>query len=512
MGRDTFFLTTAIDYVNNVPHLGTAYEKIAADAIARFRRLRGEDTFFLMGNDEHSTNVEKEAVARGMDPQKYCDMMAETFQEIWRKLDISYDGFIRTTDDRHVRGVQKLFAEIHRQGDIYPGAYEGRYCVSCEAFYTEKDLVDGRCPSHNTEAKWISEKNHFFRLSKYRDRLLRHIEEHPEFIVPAIRRNEILNVVKSGLEDVSVSRSSFRWGIPLPVDTSQTIYVWFDALINYISAMGYADGDARFSKYWPAALHIIGKDITRFHCVLWPAMLMSAGIELPKTVLGHGFVSFKGEKMSKSLGNIVNPLDVADKFGPDPLRYFLLREVPLDRDGDFSWELFIERYNADLANDLGNLVSRTVAMIVRYNGGLVEDLLSDDERTGELKSVAESSIRDYSAAMDEYKIDEAVQSTWKLIRRANQFIEETAPWQLAKEQSKREQLLSALNALLESIRIISVLLLPVMPGKSAQIWKSICLSGSPDAQRLGSLGWSGSVVEAGRKVAQVEPLFPRIST
>ncbi|KPJ61190.1 MAG: hypothetical protein AMJ46_02450 [Latescibacteria bacterium DG_63] len=512
MGQDTFFLTTAIDYVNNVPHLGTAYEKIAADAIARFRRLHGDDTFFLMGNDEHSTNVEKEAAAKGMDPQKYCDMMAETFQGIWKKLNISYDGFIRTTEERHIRGVQKLFSQIHERGDIYPGTYEGWYCVSCEAFYTEKDLVDGKCPSHKSEPEWISEKNHFFRLSKYQDRLLRHIEEHPEFIVPKIRRNEILNVVKSGLDDVSVSRSSFSWGIPLPIDTSQTIYVWFDALINYISAMGYADDEARFSEYWPASLHIIGKDITRFHCILWPAMLMSAGIELPATVLGHGFVSFKGERMSKSLGNIVNPLDVADKFGPDPLRYYLLREVPLDRDGDFSWELFIERYNSDLANDLGNLLSRTLAMIARYNGGLVEDIFIGDEKTGELRAVAESSISDYVAAMGNYEIDRAVQSTWKLIRRANQFIEETTPWQLAKEQSNRKQLLSVLNALLECVRIIAVLLFPIMPGKSKEIWENARLSGSPDKEILRSLSWNEKVVDAGRKVAQVEPLFPRIST
>jgi methionyl-tRNA synthetase len=512
MGKSTFFLTTAIDYVNSSPHVGTAYEKIAADAIARFRRLRGDKTFFLMGNDEHSTNVEKEAVAKGMEPQAYCDMMAETFQNIWRKLNISYDGFIRTTEERHVRSVQRLFTEIHDRGDIYPGTYEGLYCVSCEAFYTEKDLVDGKCPTHKVEPKWISEKNHFFRLSKYQDRLLDHVEKHPEFIAPEIRRNEILNVIKSGLEDVSVSRSSFKWGIPLPIDTSQTIYVWFDALINYISALGYADDDARFSEYWPASLHIIGKDITRFHCILWPAMLMSAGIELPATVLGHGFVSFRGERMSKSLGNIVDPLDVADRFGPDPLRYYLLREVPLDRDGDFSWELFIERYNSDLANDLGNLLSRTLAMIVRYNDGLVEDVLSADEKTGELKSVAEQSIRDYVTSMERCEIDSAVQSTWKLIRRANQFIEETAPWKLAKEQSQRKKLLSALNALLECIRIVAVLLFPVMPGKSVQIWECARFSGSPEEKDLRSLGWSNEVVEAGRKVTQVEPLFPRIST
>lgn len=511
MGQDKFFLTTAIDYVNNVPHLGTAYEKIAADAIARFSRLLGRDTYFLMGNDEHSANVEKEALSKGMTPQDYCDKMAETFREIWKKLNISYDGFIRTTDPRHAKAVQKLFTKIHEQGDIYAGTYEGWYCLSCEAFYTEKDLKEGKCPVHKMEPKWISETNHFFRLSKYRDRLLEHIEGNPMFIVPEIRRNEILNVVRTGLEDVSVSRSSFRWGIPLPIDPSQTIYVWFDALINYISAIGYGDDAAFFSKYWPADLHVIGKDITRFHCILWPAMLMSAGLELPRTILGHGFVSFKGERMSKSLGNFVNPLDVADKFGADPLRYYLLREVPLDRDGDFSWGLFIERYNADLANNLGNLLSRTLAMLVRYNAGRVDDVFVRDEKLGELQQVAENSIREYLEFMKGHEIDMAVQTTWRLIKRANQLIEETAPWRLAKDPSKKTSLLSVLNGLLESIRIISILLVPIMPEKSDEIWKAAGFCGSPDSGRIESLRWSGKVVEAGRTVAQPSPLFPRIA-
>jgi len=513
MKEGKFFITTAIDYVNDVPHLGTAYEKIAADAIARYTRLRGDDTYFLMGNDEHSTNVQKAAVSKGIEPQKYCDMMADAFKAVWKKLNISFDGFVRTTEPRHVRAVQTMFGRIGDSGDLYPGTYEGLYCVSCEGFYTEKDLVDGKCPTHKVEPKWISEKNHFFRLGKYQERLLRHIEEHPEFIVPEIRRNEIINVIKSGLEDVSVSRAGSTWGIPLPGDSTQTIYVWFDALINYVSALGYGDAETGlFDRYWPADLHVIGKDITRFHCVLWPAMLMSAGIELPKTVLGHGFVSFRGERMSKSLGNIVNPLDAADKFGPDPLRYFLLREVPLDRDGDFSWELFIERYNADLANDLGNLVSRTLAMVVRYTSGRVEDKLVYGPKILELREAAETCIKQYRTSMDGLEIHEAVHSTWKLIRRANQFIEETSPWQLAKEPARREELVSVLNALLESIRIISVLLFPVMPGKSGEMWQRGGFSGSPERARIKTLCWSEAVVEAGRTIAQPEPLFPRIST
>jgi methionyl-tRNA synthetase len=474
-------------------------------------------------------------------------MMARTFQTTWKKLNISYDCFIRTTEPRHVRAVQKMFSRIHANGDIYAGTYEGLYCVSCEAFYTEKDLVDGKCPTHKAEPKRISEKNHFFRLSKYQDALLGHIEKHPEFIVPEIRRNEIVNVIKSGLEDVSVSRAGSRWGIPLPNDPSQTIYVWFDALINYVSAIGYAGDGAStgvsaalnqspstnvgsrtaegtgfgaggsdpgplFSKYWPANLHIIGKDITRFHCVLWPAMLMSAGVQLPKTVLGHGFVSLKGERMSKSLGNIVDPLDVADKFGPDPLRYYLLREVPLDRDGDFSWQLFIERYNSDLANDLGNLVSRTLAMLVRYNAGRVEDVLVQSGKIGELKSAVLTCLAEYPGFMDCYDISSAVESTWKLIRRANQFIEETSPWQIAKDPARREELLSVLNALLETIRVIAILLFPIIPGKSAEMWKRSGFSGSPELGRIGALSWSDRVAEPGRTIGQPAPLFPRISS
>ncbi|NNF06999.1 MAG: methionine--tRNA ligase, partial [Candidatus Eisenbacteria bacterium] len=344
---EKFYITCAIDYVNSTPHLGTAYEKIAADALARYHRMIGHDVHFLLGNDEHSLNVQKAAKAKDMDPHAYTDLMETKFREVWDKLSCSYDVFIRTTEARHHRAVQTMFQAIHERGDIFKGKYEGYYCVSCEGFKQEKDLVDGNCPVHQTEPDWIEEENYFFKLSAYEKPLLELYQNNPEWLVPSSRRNEILKVIEGGLEDISVSRPGSGWGVPLPIDETQRIYVWFDALINYATAVGYGDSDQAdaFAKWWPADLHVIGKDITRFHCIIWPAMLMSAGVALPKQVLGHGWVTFKGEKLSKSLGNIVDPLEAADKFGPDPLRYYLLKEVPLDRDGDFTWDLFIERYN-----------------------------------------------------------------------------------------------------------------------------------------------------------------------
>jgi methionyl-tRNA synthetase len=334
--------------------------------------MEGYEVHFQMGNDEHSVNVKKAADERGIAPKTYCDQMRHEFERIWKELSISYDGFIQTSDPRHEDGVKKLFSVITEKGDIYKSHYEGWYCESCEAFLTEKDLVEGQCPSHKTKPKWLEEENYFFALSKYRDRLLEYINAHPEFIVPETRRNEIISLLKEGLEDISVSRASFPWGIPLPHDPTHVVYVWFDALMNYITAIGYGWDEGQFQKWWPADIHVIGKDITRFHCVIWPAMLMSAGLALPKTVFGHGFISLKGEKMSKTLGNVVMPLDIVKIYGADPLRYYLLREGGFGRDGDFTWENFIKRYNGDLANGLGNLVSRTVGMALRYQEGKVD--------------------------------------------------------------------------------------------------------------------------------------------
>jgi methionyl-tRNA synthetase len=499
-----FYITTAIDYVNNIPHLGTAYEKIAADAIARYKRLAGFDTRFLMGNDEHSTNVEKAAREKGLDPKVYCDQMAEVFQAVWKRLDISYDDFIRTTEPRHVRGVQELFRKIAANGDIYQGKYEGFYCIGCERFYPEKELVDGKCPNHGTVPQWVSEENWFFRLSAYGPRLLEHYKTHADFLVPDIRRNEIVNVIEGGLQDISVSRAS-TWGIPLPDDPTQRVYVWFDALINYITGLGYPDENGLW-RYWPADLHVIGKDITRFHCIIWPAMLMSAGVPLAKSVLGHGWVHFQGQKLSKSLGNIVNPLDVADTWGADSLRYFLLKEVPLTRDGDFSWDLFIERYNANLANDWGNLFTRSISMIHRYRAGL----LVNPEASAELGAMLRKSLADYREAMERYAVDEGIEAAWTIIRRANQMVEEGAPWKLAKDPAKAAELDALLGQLAVALQHTAFLLFPIMPSKARLVWETLRLSPTIEAARFPADGALLPPPPTGVALGESQPLFPRI--
>jgi len=501
-----FYITTAIDYVNSLPHLGTAYEKIAADTIARYKRMAGFDTHFLMGNDEHSINVEKAARERGMDPQAYCDEMAVAFQTVWKRLDISYDDFIRTTEPRHVRGVQALFRAIVDAGDVYKGRYEGHYCVGCERFYPEKDLVDGKCPVHETVPQWVSEENYFFRLSAYGPRLLEHIRKDPGFIIPETRRNEIVNVIESGLEDISVSRSSISWGIPLPNDPKQTVYVWFDALINYITGVGYPEPNGDYKKYWPADLHVIGKDITRFHCVIWPAMLMSAKLPLPRKILGHGWVQFEGQKLSKSLGNIVNPLEIADRWGADAIRYFLLREVPLSRDGDFTWELFIDRYNADLANDWGNLFTRTVSMIHRYREGRVAKAAPIAGMDG----VIQGALRDYAAAMESYEIDKGIEAAWTIVRRANRLVEEKAPWNLAKDPARAGELDALLATLAVALQHLALLLYPVMPMKAREVWETLRLTPAIEKARLPAAGALLPSPASPEPIGQSKPLFPRI--
>ena len=396
-----FYITTAIDYVNSRPHLGTAYEKIAADVIARYQRLRGVDTRFMMGNDEHSQNVFQRARELGVEPLAFCDDMERTFRDVWARLDISFDDFIRTTEARHRTGVTTLASRLADAGDVYEGYFEGWYCVSCEAFKTEKDLEDGNCPVHRKPPQWIKEKNHFFRLSKYRQRLLDHYAAHPEFLEPEIRRNEMLRLLESGLDDISMSRTGQAWGIPVPSDPGSVIYVWFDALINYISGVGYGADDALFETWWPADLHVIGKDITRFHCVIWPAMLMSAELPLPRRVFGHGWVHWQGQKMSKSLGTVVDPLEAADRLGPDPLRLYLTKEIAFGQDGDFTWDRFEERYNVDLANNFGNLVSRLASMAHRYRKGR---LAAPPSAPGPLAEAAGGAVAAYREAMDAFAL------------------------------------------------------------------------------------------------------------
>ena len=499
-----FYLTTAIDYVNSVPHLGTAYEKICADVIARYKRLTGADTWFLMGNDEHSQNVYKSALEQGLDPLTYCDRMEETFQKTWRALDLSYDDFIRTTQPRHKAGVRELVQRIFDAGDIYEGVYEGWYCVGCEAFKPEKELVDGRCPLHpQSEPQWIREKNYFFRLKRYQRRLLDLFEEKPEFFLPEPRRNEQWRLLESGLDDISISRAGQSWGIPLPWDGASVVYVWFDALINYAAAVGLGSDADRFERWWPADLHLIGKDITRFHTIIWPAMLMSAGVPLPRQVFAHGFMTVDGQRMSKSNpGTIIDPLEAARRHGVDALRLYLAKEVTFGGDGDFSWERFDARYNADLANNLGNLVSRVTAMAHQYRGGR---LLPSGETSPRMREVQAEVVSTYRRKMDELALHEAAACAFQLVDATNQHIADAAPWLLARDSSQRDRLTQVLFDAAEAIRLAAMLLLPVMPGSSREVLRRVGAAEDPlDLVRGGAWRADGE-----RVLLQEGPLWPR---
>lgn len=507
-----FYITTAIDYVNSLPHLGTAYEKVAADAIGRFMRLDGWDVRFQMGNDEHSSNVKKEADKRGLPAKAYCDEMRKKFEAIWASLDISYDDFIQTSEPRHHAGVKAFIDLIRRKSpdDLFEKEYEGWYCESCEAFQTEKDLVDGKCPNHKTAPKWLKEKNYFFRLSAYKEKLLKHYEDHPDFILPEIRKNEVVSFVSTELQDISVSRSSFPWGIPFPNDPSHVVYVWFDALINYLSAIGFPD--KKYEPHWPANLHVIGKDITRFHCVIWPAMLMSAGLEIPQTVFGHGFVFLKGEKMSKSLGNIVTPLDIVPQFGADALRYYLLRESSFGSDGDFTWDNFIKRYNSDLANDLGNLLNRTLGMATKYVAGKVTKpqataVTAEDKG---LKAAIEGVLDKVREEMDYQKTGDvnfhkALAAIWEVVGTADKYIDTCAPWKLAKE-GKTDDIARVLYNVLDTVRNVAILVSPFIPGASKKIWEQLGLKDFKK-QNFKNVVWSAT---PDLQVSEGKPIFPRI--
>ncbi len=504
-----FYITTAIDYVNSLPHLGTAYEKIGADALARFLRMDGHEVHFQMGNDEHSANVLKEATRRGLAPKIYCDEMREKFEAIWKSLEISYDNFIQTSEPRHHQGV-RAFLKRMRPEDIGLRHYEGWYCESCEAFLTEKDLSEGKCPTHKSAPKWLKEENYFFALSKYQQALLDHYEKHPEFIVPEIRRNEILSLVRTGLQDISISRSGFSWGIPFPQDEKHVVYVWFDALLNYLSAVGFD------SKLWPADLHVIGKDITRFHCVIWPAMLMSAGLPLPKTVFGHGFVFLKGEKMSKSLGNIVTPLDIIPKYGADALRYYLLRESSFGSDGDFTWDNFIKRYNSDLANDIGNLLNRTLGMTNKYIDGALKRPSSDalSAEDAKLKSMVEGVLPKVRRALDysesgDINFHMALATTWEVVGTADKYIDTMAPWKLQKEGNTAE-IGRVLYHVADTIRNIAILVAPFIPLASEKIWDQLGLEAEEwKKQTFKNIAW-GQTPDLQVRIGA--PIFPRIDT
>jgi len=499
-----FYLTTAIDYVNNRPHLGTAYEKVGADVIARFKRLSGYDVRFLMGNDEHSQNVFRRAKEQGLEPLAYCDRMEQEFRAVWSRLNISFDDFIRTTEPRHKKAVQTLVQESFDRGDIYEGLYEGWYCVSCEEFKPEKTLVEGLCPVHRTKPDWIKEKNFFFRLSKYGPALLAHYDRYPEFVVPASRQNEMRRLIEGGLEDISVSRAGQSWGIPLPFDAKSVVYVWYDALINYAAAVGYGSSPVTFGQWWPADLHIVGKDITRFHCVVWPAMLMSAGVALPKQVFGHGWVLFKGEKMSKSLGTMVDPLEAADRLGPDPLRWYLTREIIFGQDGDFSWELFEKSYNADLANNLGNLVNRVTSMAHRYRNGILRAPGTGPESAA---GAGQDDRGTYRSQMDKFDLSGGAATAIGLVDRANEWIATEEPWKLAKAGDGAGLDRVLWNAS-EMLRQAAVMLSPFMPASAAEILKRLGVSNDVPKLRLDrDAVWQA---DGERLLRQGDLLWPRL--
>ena len=565
-----FYITTAIDYVNGRPHLGHAYEKVLADALARFHRQRGDATFFLTGTDEHGQKIARAAAEAGKEPQAFVDEISKTFVVAWKALGVEYDKFIRTTDKRHELAVQELFrrlwdARSPRTGEpvLFEESYEGLYCEGCEGFKQEKDLTeDGRCPEHGTVPKKIKENNFFFRLSEYDDALIRHLEAHPEFIQPDYRRTEVLNVIRDGLQDVSVTRPNVPWGVPLPDDIEgaegHTVYVWADALLNYLSAIGWPervyskwwfareaevggpggarqdefqelDGQGRPGAAWAGtasaqytnAFHLIGKDISRFHCVLWPALLLAAGVPLPRQIYVHGFIYAQGRKLGKSLGNVVDPVALAGEYGADALRHYLLRSFPTGRDGEFTLEQFVELSNVHLANELGNLASRTLTMVHKYFGGRVPadwnpGSLADPEACAALDALIDAARRaheDVPRGFVELRLNEALAAAWLPVTRANEFIERVKPWTVAKDEARRAELGTALRALLETLRLVAVWAWPVIPGKSEELWATLALPGKPgEARGTAAAPAFDSAIPADHALGDVKILFPRIET
>ena len=506
--KQKYYITTPIYYPSGNWHLGHCYTTVICDAIARFRRMDGYDVFFLTGTDEHGVKIEKRAAENNTTPQAFVDKLVGDIKRLWEKLNISYDKFIRTTDDYHVKAVQKIFKRLYDQGDIYKAEYEGMYCTPCESFWTESQLVDGKCPDCGRPVEKAKEESYFFRLSKYQDRLIELYKNNPSFISPKSRMNEMINnFIKPGLQDLCVSRTSFKWGIPVTFDDKHVIYVWIDALTNYITALGYGgDDDSLFKKYWPADLHMVGKEIVRFHTIIWPALLMALGLELPKEVYGHGWLLIGGDKMSKSKGNVVDPFILSDRYGVDAVRYFLLREVPFGSDGVYTNEALITRTNADLANDLGNLVSRTTAMITQYFGGKVPAPTKAEEIDGELISMSVAALGKVRENVENLLIPESLSEIFRLIQRANKYIDETMPWALAKDPDKRERLATVLYNLAEVIRVSAVLISPFMPDTAQKIYDHLCLGELPSdfesVKTFGGLPVGGDVVKG-------EALFPR---